>query len=121
MPLIKSAPVQPTAQVTSSEMLSGDLSFAGIPVDIYRHFGVEIGHVEDKDVGKLKDILAWAKAKCEEPTMGNVLSRISSLENQLGQPELGQRRYDKMWNWVRLSRSIDDLDKKRESLRKRWL
>lgn len=120
MPLVKTAPpATPAVPVTASETHK-DLEWAGIPVDIYNHFNVELGKADEKETKKLKDIYEWAKSRCEEPTLGNVMSRVASLENQLGVPDIGTRRYDKMWNWVRLSRQMEDLDKRREVLRKRW-
>jgi len=91
-----------------------------LPLDIYRVFNEDIVNIKEKDVDKLTDIFEWAKRKCEEPTIGNIISVISNLENKLGAPALNEKRYYKMWRYVKLSKHIDDLDKEREALKRQW-
>ena len=112
---VSSAPSTPT--FTKGETLGGTLAWEGVPVDVIRMFNVEIGTVHQKDIEKLKDICSWADSKCEEKTIGNIMQKISTLERQLGSPALSEKRWDKIWNWVKISKQIDDLDKRRESLR----
>lgn len=123
--LAKSAEVATPSTVTQSPtntaVQGAMMEWEGVPIDLYRQFNVELGTVPGKEIAKLKDIYEWAKTKCEEPTIGNILQRINSIENQLGSPALGDKRWDKIWNWVKISRQMDDLDKRREALRRKWL
>jgi hypothetical protein len=124
MPIAKSAPapevtvkVEPTQATESSY---SNFQWMDVPIDVYRQFSIELGTIPEREVGKIKDIYEWAKSKCDEPTIGNIMQKISSLEQQLGSPALGHQRYDKLWNWVKITKQIDDLDKRRDALRKKW-
>jgi hypothetical protein len=114
----KETPQEPTPALSEA---MGTIEWAGVPVDLFRFFNVDLGTTPQDDIKELKDIYDWAKLKCDEPTIGNILQKISSLETQLGSPNLGEKRFSKMWVWVKMSKQIDDLDKRREALRKRWL
>jgi hypothetical protein len=123
MPLLKEAPKPQTQEEPLQTSLSdGIMQWEGVPVDILRYFDMELGTTPQKDVGKLKDVFEWAKDKCkDEPSMGNIMQKISILENQLGAPAIDEKRFSKMWVWVKMSKHIDDLEKRREALRKKWL
>lgn len=118
--IAKSATTVATVQspaFTKSDTYAGALAWDGVPVDVFRMFSAEIGTLPTKEIGKLKDICDWAGSKCEEVTIGNIMQKISSLESQLGSPAIGEKRWDKMWNWVKINKQIDDLKKRQESLR----
>jgi len=91
-----------------------------VPVDIYRHFGVELGTTSQKELLKLRDIYKWIEARTEEKTIGNVLTKISVLENELGVPHIGERRYDKIWQWLKLQNHVDELTKRQKALQGRF-
>jgi hypothetical protein len=99
---------------------SGTMTWEDVPIDIFRHFNLDLGTVEPKSIDKLRTIYAWAR-DCEDPTVGNVLQRIASLENKLGSPRMGNDRYDKMWRWIKLQNQINDLQKRQSSMRQGWL
>jgi len=92
--------------------------YNGVPVDFFRHFDLEMSKSGDRELQKLKDIYSWAKKDTE--TLGDALVKISRLESQLGSGGF-DRRYDKVWNWVRITTQMEDLNNRRESMRKRWL
>lgn len=121
MPLAKSAEVTPIPQTTPLSQSDGTLQWEGVPVDLYRMFSLEMGTLPQKDISQLKDIYEWAKTKCDEPTIGNVLQKLSRLENELGAPSLGEHRFTKMWTFAKMSKQIEEIDKRRDALRKRWL
>ena len=121
--IAKSAP-QPSTQTTtttptptSTETPAGTLIWEGVPIDLYRQWNINLGTIPQQEISKLKDIYEWAKTKCDEPTIGNVLQKISSLENSLGSPAIGEKRWDKVWNFIRLQRQIDDLEKRRDAIK----
>ena len=119
MPLLKSVPVPetqvPEVPVVSSEVHAG-LEWMGVPMDVYRHFGVEVSTVDEREAKKLKDIYEWSKQGSVD--LGSALMKINQIETQMGAADLGSRRYDKIWNYVRLSGHIDDLSKRREALKR---
>lgn len=125
MPLAKSSPA-PAAPAKVEEKapvnISGTMTWEEVPIDIYRQFDIELGTIQPKEINKIKDIYEWAKTKCDEPTLGNILNRISTLENTLGSPAIGHQRYDKMWNFIKLQRQVDDLLKRQEAMKARpWI
>ena len=123
MPLAKSAE-QPTATTKEpapqSSTPSTSFTWEGIPIDIFRQFNADLGTLELKEISKIRDIYEWAKATSEEPTLGNIMQKISRIENQLGAPHLNDKRWDKVWMWVKTTKQIEDLEKRRDSLRSRW-
>jgi hypothetical protein len=120
MPLAKSAQVsEPVAPITDHPEPKSLYIDEGIPIDLYHYFSLELQSLTEKDKEKLRDIYSWA-SDIEEPTMGNILEKISRLEGQIGLSGF-DKRYDKVWNWVSITRKINDLEKQREAYRKRWL
>lgn len=95
----------------------------GIPIDMFRHFGVELGTVPTKDIAQLKDIVEWAKSKnADEPSIGNVLQTIAKVQRELGTPALNEKAYSKVWQFVKLQKTIDDMTSRQNALRgSRWL
>lgn len=124
MALLKTVPQQVAPQPNTNAQPSGVAGYEwqGIPIDIMRHFNVELGTVPPKDIQQLKDITNWAKSKVDEPTIGNVLQKISKIQSQLGSPALNEKQYSKIWQWVKLQSITEDIVKRQESLRAgRWL
>jgi hypothetical protein len=96
----------------------------GVPIDVFRHFGVEMGTVPTKDIEQLREITSWAKSKCaDEPSIGNILQKISYIRSQLGSPSLNEKSYAKVWQFVKAQRVIDEMTKRQDSLRggSRWI
>lgn len=110
-----SEPAKYSQSINKSDL--GTISYNGVPVDVFRMFNADIGTVDEKDIGKMNDICKWASSKCEDLTIGNMMQKISSLERQLGSPHIGQNRWDKMWNWVKMNNTIEDLRKRQDSMR----
>lgn len=110
--------VKPTEPIVHTHTTEGVTThtFDDIPIDIYRYFNQDLSGVEDRTKDKFKDIYDWAKTKVEELTIGNILQVISNLEMKLGQPGYSETRYDKIWNWVKISKNIDNLLQKRQTL-----
>jgi histidyl-tRNA synthetase len=126
MPLAKSSvvetPPQPTQTLPPPTGIAG-YEWAGIPIDVFRAFGVEMGTIPVKDIEQLKDIVSWAKSKTDEPTVGNVLQQIIRLRRELGAPAYNQKGYEKVWSFVKMQKHIDELTKRQDSLKtgERWL
>jgi hypothetical protein len=95
----------------------------GIPIDVCRHFNVELGTIPTKDLEQLKEITEWAKLKtADEPSIGNILQKIAGVQRQLGTPALNEKAYSKVWQFIKAQRVIDEMTKRQESLRgSAWL
>lgn len=125
MPIAKSAPA-PQTEVKTEQAQPGNapqhvgntMEFAGIPVDMYRYFGIDLGSGDEKELNKVREIYDWARKDSE--SLGDAMTKISRLERQLGSPQLNETRHTKVWLWVKLTRQIEDLDKRRESMRRSW-
>lgn len=90
----------------------------GIPIDVIRHFNVELGTIPAKDLEQLKDITSWAKSRTsEEPSIGNILQEISKIQRELGAPRQNEKAYEKTWQFIKAQRVIDEMRKRQEALR----
>jgi len=107
-------PVDIVAPVTTHGIQMGD-SENSLPVDIYRHFGLEWATPE-KELNKVRDVYKWASENVEEFTLGNVMQKIRSLEMKLGIATNGLPLYDKLWNWVKMENSIGDMRKRQSAV-----
>lgn len=87
--------------------------FDGVPFEIYKYFELSPEIIASKDTDKLRTIYEWAADSTQ--SMGDVMEKISVLERKLGQ-YYGERRYDKIWNWIKLTRNIESLEKQRNAL-----
>lgn len=120
MAIAKSAPqVAQTTAVVEKPSLEGYSSFLydGVDISVYGFFDLDVGKASDTEKTRLKDIYDWAMS--ENKSIGDGMQRIRSLETQLGQPPIGTTRLNKLWNWIKISRQIDDLRKRQDSLENR--
>lgn len=62
--------------------------FTEVPLEIYRHFGLDILSTKGKELDKLKDISKWTFNNSD--TIGDNLMRLKSLQLRLGQPRVGE-------------------------------
>jgi len=118
MPIAKSAPQQPKEAPAAPQAHTEPVNafeYDGVPVDVFRVLDLNASMIPHKDIDKLKVIYDWAKKDSE--SLGDTLIKISRIRMQLGSPAVGQGYHDKIYNWVRLTQSIEDLDKRREALR----
>ena len=122
MPLAKSAPTTTIERQTSPTIVSDPihqgLSLGGVPVDVYSYFNVPLANQSEREIGKLKDIVEWARNETGDGSIGDVLNKIRTLETHLGSPSGTDKRYDKLYNYCKMSLHIKELEKRRESLRR---
>ena len=88
--------------------------FSEVPVDIYRFFGIDLGTAEGKQLDKLKEISEWTFGDVE--TLGDGMSKLKELEIKMGSPKMGQNREDRIHNYIKLQRNINDLIQRQEAL-----
>lgn len=119
MPISKNVPQQQEQKEVITEQKPFMIN--DVPLDMYRVFDEDINNVTRKDLDKLKEIYEWSLSECEDPTLGNVMIKISRLQNSLGAPAINEKKYDKLWRYIHISRKMKDLDKQRESLRRQWV
>ena len=119
MGLAKSAPI-PVVQPPSVESTAvaeppkpqaslSTPSWEGVPIDTIRYLGKDIGSMNTKDIEQLKDIDRWSKQGLTEDTIGHRLEKLRSLEQTLGAPGLHETRVDKVWNWIKIQFTMDEM------------
>lgn len=96
------------------------LCYDTVPIDIYRQFDLDLANVNDKVRGQLKDIFNYAYEANEQKSVGNAMTTLRNLEVKLGSPRGGESRIGRIYNWVKLSNQIQDLDLRRNALRGVW-
>lgn len=96
------------------ELTDNEMTYANVPVDYFHYFDIPMGGgADDKTLERLREIHAWAR---EKGTKGEQMSSLRELERKLGVPHATEKRYNRVWNWVRISNSIKDLELQRDSL-----
>ncbi len=122
MPIAKSEPqiekgeIKPESQ---TKLVNQDdtLCYGNIPVDMFRYFSIDMGKVGNRDLKYLDDITAHARKSCAEgSSIGDILAYIGKIERGLSPTHFSESRLAKLWNWVKLSDNIVDLEKRREAL-----
>jgi len=104
------APVHTTTQAVTTHQ------WDDIPVDIYRFFGEQLGNLEGREKDKVKSVSDWAFQGTE--TVGDAMIKLRNLEMKLGSPSGNEKRYDRLYNWVKMDRQIQDMRKRQEALRR---
>lgn len=121
MPLAKTADtlsVQVTPSVNPPDNMSR-LDIGGVPVSVYEFFDAPLT-IPEKEVGKLKVIVDWAKSEVKDGTEGDLLLKIRDLRNHLGSPDGFQKQYDKLYNYCKMTMQMREIEKKRDALSRRY-
>lgn len=93
-------------------------SYKELPLTFYRYFGVDFGKVDSKTHTELNDVYNYVKTQNKTKSMGEILNKVKRLEIKLGAPNVGQSRVSKVWNYVKMSQHINDLEAQREAFRR---
>lgn len=104
------APITQTTQGISAT------TWDDIPVDVYRFFGEQLGNLEGREKDKIKAVSDWAFSSSE--TTGDAMIKLRNLEMKLGSPTGNEKRYDRLYNWVKMEKQIIDMRKRQEALRR---
>ena len=80
------------------------VSFNGVPVDLARHFAIDVRDVDEGTKRYLQDIYTWASETSQEP-----MEYIGNLRRKLGEPR-GEPAFLKMWNWMCASRQVREMN-----------
>lgn len=108
---VPAAKIEVVTQTVSPGIES--LKYNDVPVDVYRFFGIDTLTLDSRNLDKLKDISQWAFEGVE--TLGDGLKKLRDLEVKLGSASVG-KRWDKMYNWVKIQKHIEDMLKRQEAL-----
>lgn len=87
----------------------------GIPIEVYRHFGVELSRLDQRTTEKLGKIFGYFKKQDGVSNIGDLLLKVKEGERKLGRGGI-QSSLDKLYNWVGISDHIDSMQKQRMAL-----
>ena len=93
--------------------LNVNMPTEGVPQCIMSYFGAMQGSV---DAAQMHDISNWAFSNTERPS--DALRKIKNLELKLGQPSLGETRYNRMHRWIILQGQREELKKQQDLVRR---
>lgn len=121
--IAKSAPVKEVAtepiKVSSEEApLSSTVLWEGVPIEVFRYFNQDLGSLDKNVLSKLKYIHEFSKESSSDKSLIGVLKSIKDVESKLGAPSFGETRFDRIFNWMKISKSIRHLEEQRNILRK---
>lgn len=108
------APVQSVTTPVTAEQTASEVR--GFPNSLCDFFNISTNELTEKSSKKIKDIYDWAKEGSGD--LGDVCRKISQIEMELGSPRWDERRYDKVWLWVEMTKKMSSIDKQRQSLRR---
>ena len=123
MPLAKSseqaeAPInKPTMPIEAPTGLAGH-EWAGVPIDLMRHFGCELGNTPSKDLEILKEVSQLAKSRVgADASIGDILQEIAKVQRELGAPKLNEKAYQRVHQHMKMQKVIDEMRKRQDSLK----
>lgn len=85
-------------------------------MDIYKYFNVDIVALDDNTLNKLKFIKSWAEEGLEDKNIGNILEKIRNEERKMGSVDIGVKRYNRMYDYAKLTMNINKLLKQRDEM-----
>lgn len=92
---------------------SGELSYLGVPVDIYGYFGLDLNKASNSQREKMLQINRYVSDG--DATIGDRMMKIRQIERKLGMGGMDSR-IDKIYRYIRLSENIRDLEARRKAL-----
>jgi hypothetical protein len=105
-PIIQSE--KPTQNIESKPAFTSD----NHSYEVFRFFSVDPFANKDPYVFKqINEISNWAKDGSKD--MGDALWKIRKMENKLGIPANGETRYTKMYNYIKMAKITQSLEKER--------
>jgi len=100
---------KPIAEVLETEKES----YKDVPKDVYKFFKTNIGTIKNVEIKKLQKIAKWA---FDDTDLEEGIKKIRELEIRLGSPSKGEEKWDRMYNFVQISKDIRELKKKQKAL-----
>lgn len=112
-PAAPGAPPASSAPATKPASEPQPTLFNGVPLELMEFFTLDMKDLNDSTARKINDIYTFLKPKVK--SMGELLMEIRRVERKIGAPALTETRYGKVWNWLKLSNRINDLEKQRKA------
>jgi hypothetical protein len=78
---------------------------------LFRYF--DFDGQDNKTNEKIKDVYWWAKQGTESGDMFDITRKLSELDRELGQPDMGVSRLNHFWNYINIQNQIKRLEDER--------
>lgn len=93
--------------------------WSDIPYEVFNHFDIDMFKADDKTINEIRDIYRYIQNELpkDNQSIGDVLIRLSEMRRSLGIPRFHEKAWNKLYNYVRISSNIKELEKQREALR----
>jgi len=98
---------------SSIQLNEKEMTFASVPIDLFRQLGLELDGTSDRDLARLKDIHGWLG----EGSIGEKCQQLSKIERELGTRHFSENRLARLWNYFKLSNKIADMQKQKDALK----
>ena len=92
------------------------VTWAGVPMSIYKHFGLTVGALNSDQINRVQDIYLMSKSKFDKPSEGDILLDIKNTGDRLSMPPANVSKYEQTYQWYKLTTQIQDLEKQRKAL-----
>lgn len=87
--------------------------WAGVPMSVLRHFGLDL-KADESTLSQVREV--YRMVDVEDKTPGKVLQKLSDLEVQMGVPRIGETRYGRLYNYLRMGSAIKDMQRQQGAL-----
>lgn len=112
MGILQSNPSQVQVQPAQNIESRPSFNHENISYDVFRFFSVDPFANKDPYVAKqIGEISNWAKEDTKD--VGDALWKIRKMETKLGIPANGETRYTKMYNYIKMAKITQSLEKER--------
>lgn len=101
--------VHPSSPLSTTS--AGEMLYSGVPVDMYAHFGIDLGKATSKE----KERMGYVYSKLEGETLGDKMLKLKDIEYNLGRAGFDSM-LDKVNRYIRLGDEIKELEKRRNAL-----
>ena len=102
----------PSESQSKLAFTDGELAYNEVPVDMFRYFDRELGNTSETELKRMRDINSGIKGD----TTGSKMAELTRLERKLGVPHFSESRINRVWNYLKISKSIEGLEAQRDAL-----
>lgn len=113
-------PIAPAPQAVTELVSPVNSYIEGVPLEIYHYFDLHDTDLLPTEKPKVKEMVEYMRGKMAEPTLGNYMLEFRNIERKLGQPEMHETRWERVYKHIKLSKAIDELRKQQQSMERFW-
>lgn len=87
-----------------------------VPPDVYDYFGVSLRTLSTQEKQQIVDLFKYFNGISNN--LGDAITEIAELERRLGTPHATERRFNRVYNWVKIQQRINSLEKQKQAFYK---